>query len=52
MARTVAIGLQDFGDLIQKTDEEVKTLRNLGSKSFDEIVDKLAERGLKLKKAE
>lgn len=45
-------GIVTIGDLIQKTDEEVKTLRNLGSKSFDEIVDKLAERGLKLKKAE
>lgn len=45
-------GIVTIGDLIQKTDEEVKTLRNLGSKSFDEIVDKLAERGLKLRKAE
>ena len=45
-------GIVTIGDLIQKTDEEVKTLRNLGSKSFDEIVDKLAERGLRLRKAE
>lgn len=45
-------GIVTIGDLVQHTDEEVKNLRNLGSKSFDEIVDKLAERGLKLRSAE
>ncbi len=45
-------GIVTIGDLIKKTDEEVKNLRNLGSKSFDEIVDKLAERGLSLRPAE
>ena len=45
-------GIVTIGDLIKKTDEEVKNLRNLGSKSFDEIVDKLAERGLSLRTAE
>lgn len=45
-------GIVTIGDLVQRTDEEVKNLRNLGSKSFDEIVDKLAERGLALRPAE
>lgn len=45
-------GIATIGDLIERTDEEVKNLRNLGSKSFDEIVAKLAERGLALKPAE
>lgn len=45
-------GIVTIGDLVQHTDEEVKNLRNLGSKSFDEIVDKLAERGLALRSAE
>lgn len=45
-------GIATIGDLISHTDEEVKNLRNLGSKSFDEIVEKLAERGLVLRPAE
>lgn len=45
-------GIATIGDLIERTDEEVKNLRNLGSKSFDEIVDKLAERGLSLRHVE
>lgn len=45
-------GIVTIGDLVQHTDEEVKNFRNLGSKSFDEIVDRLAERGLALRPAE
>lgn len=45
-------GIVTIGDLVEHTDEEVKNLRNLGSKSFDEIVEKLAERGLSLRHAE
>lgn len=42
-------GIVTIGDLVERTDEEVKNLRNLGSKSFDEIVEKLADRGLSLR---
>ena len=41
-----------IGDLVERTDEEVRNLRNLGSKSYGEIIAKLAERGLSLKQSE
>ena len=38
-----------IGDLAAKTTEEIMGFRNLGAKSFKEICDRLAERGLSLK---
>ncbi|MBE6100212.1 MAG: DNA-directed RNA polymerase subunit alpha [Anaerovibrio sp.] len=38
-----------IGDLVERTSEEIMGFRNLGAKSFKEITDRLAERGLSLK---
>ncbi|MCR5177154.1 MAG: DNA-directed RNA polymerase subunit alpha [Anaerovibrio sp.] len=38
-----------IGDLVEHTSEEIMGFRNLGAKSFKEITDRLAERGLSLK---
>ena len=37
-------------ELTQKTDEDMMNVRNLGKKSLEEVIDKLAELGLGLKK--
>lgn len=39
-------GIQTIFELVQRTQEEVLKIRNLGKKSFDEIQEKLALRGL------
>lgn len=44
-------GINTIGDLVAKTSEEVMSMRNLGAKSYKEILDSLAERGLTLKGA-
>lgn len=42
-------GLNTLGDLIQKTEEEMMRIRNLGRKSLKEVSMKLHERGLSFK---
>jgi len=42
-------GVRTVGDLIQYTEEDVMKLKNFGSKSLDEIKDRLAEYGLGLR---
>ena len=44
-------GITKISELLQKTEEEVMNMRNLGKKSVDEIKEKLAERGLSLRAA-
>lgn len=39
-------GIHTLLDLVDKTEEEMMTVRNLGRKSFEEISEKLAELGL------
>lgn len=41
-------GINTVSDLLKKTPEEVKNIRNLGNKSLEEIYQKLAEMGLQL----
>lgn len=40
------------GDLVNTTEEEMKKIRNLGAKSMEEVVKKLREMGLSLKKSD
>jgi len=42
-------GITKISELLQKTEEEIMNMRNLGKKSVDEIKEKLAERNLSLK---
>ena len=42
-------GISKISELLQKTEEEIMNMRNLGKKSVDEIKEKLAERNLSLK---
>lgn len=42
-------GVQTVQELTERTENELAKIRNLGKKSFNEILDKLAERGLQLK---
>ena len=37
------------GDLIEKTEDEMMKVRNLGKKSLDEVIAKLAQFGLSLR---
>jgi DNA-directed RNA polymerase subunit alpha len=39
-------------DLVNKSEEEMMKVRNLGKKSYDEVVFKLQNLGLSLKKSE
>ena len=41
--------INTIGDLVERTSDEIMGFRNLGAKSFKEITDRLAERGLSLK---
>lgn len=43
-------GLNTVEDLVSKTEEEMIKVRNLGRKSLDEVVNKLADMGLSLRK--
>ncbi len=45
-------GIQTVEELIQKTEEELMKVRNLGKKSLKEVKDKVAELGLSFKSAE
>ncbi len=42
-------GITKISELLQKTEEEIMNMRNLGKKSVDEIKEKLAERNLSLR---
>lgn len=42
-------GINTVGDLIQKNEEEMMRVRNLGRKSLKEVLQKLRERGLELR---
>ena len=43
--------INTVGDLIQKNEEEMMRVRNLGRKSLKEVIQKLRERGLDLKRS-
>ncbi|NLW41457.1 MAG: DNA-directed RNA polymerase subunit alpha [Tissierellia bacterium] len=45
-------GINTVGELIQKTEEDMMKVRNLGKKSLQEVKDKLAELNLSLKKSD
>jgi DNA-directed RNA polymerase subunit alpha len=45
-------GINTVGELIQKTEEEMMKVRNLGKKSLEEVDEKLKSLGLSLRKAE
>jgi DNA-directed RNA polymerase subunit alpha len=42
-------GITKISELLQKTEDEIMNMRNLGKKSVDEIKEKLAERNLSLR---
>jgi DNA-directed RNA polymerase subunit alpha len=42
--------IHTVGDLIQRTEEEIMSVKNFGKKSLDEVVEKLAKLGLSLRK--
>src|ERR1022692_615621 len=42
-------GISRISELLQKTEDEIMNMRNLGKKSVDEIKEKLTERNLSLK---
>jgi DNA-directed RNA polymerase subunit alpha len=42
-------GITKISELLQKSEDEIMNMRNLGKKSVDEIKEKLAERNLSLK---
>jgi DNA-directed RNA polymerase subunit alpha len=42
-------GITKISELLQKTEEEIMNMRNLGKKSVDEIKEKLSERNLSLR---
>ena len=45
-------GINTVEDLINRTEEDMMKVRNLGRKSLDEVVGKIASLGLTLKKEE
>jgi DNA-directed RNA polymerase subunit alpha len=44
--------INTFGDIVNKTEEEIMGIKNLGKKSFEEIKEKVKEYGLTLKNTE
>lgn len=45
-------GIDTVGDLINRTEEDMMKVRNLGKKSLEEVIQKLASLGLSLKKSD
>ncbi|MCF8009171.1 MAG: DNA-directed RNA polymerase subunit alpha, partial [Halanaerobiales bacterium] len=45
-------GINDVGELVEKTEDDLMNVRNLGKKSLQEIKDKLNELDLSLKEPE
>ena len=43
-------GIETIGDLIARSESDVMKFRNLGRRTYEEITDKLLDRGLRLKK--
>jgi len=43
-------GINTLGELVQRDEEDMMKVRNLGKKSLEEVVNKLAELGLSLRK--
>jgi len=41
--------INTFGEIINKTEDEIMAIKNLGKKSFEEIIEKVKEYGLTLK---
>ncbi|MDD4362942.1 MAG: DNA-directed RNA polymerase subunit alpha [Atribacterota bacterium] len=44
--------INTFGEIVNKSEEEIMGIKNLGKKSFEEIKDKVKEYGLSLKESE
>ncbi len=44
--------INSFGEIVNKSEEEIMGIKNLGKKSFEEIKDKVKEYGLSLKESE
>ena len=44
-------GVNNVGELVQKTEQELTDIRNFGQKSIDEVKEKLDELGLSLREA-
>ena len=44
--------INNFGEIINKTEDEIMAIKNLGKKSFEEIKEKVREYGLTLKDSE
>lgn len=42
-------GIKTVADLVNRTEEDIRRIRNFGRKSFEEVVQKLSEFGLSLK---
>lgn len=45
-------GINTVGELLQRTEEDMMKVRNLGKKSLEEVTQKLAELGLSLKQSD
>ena len=45
-------GIDTVGDLINRTEEDMIKVRNLGRKSLDEVIQKVHSLGLELKRVE
>ncbi|MEG1345417.1 MAG: DNA-directed RNA polymerase subunit alpha C-terminal domain-containing protein, partial [Acidaminococcaceae bacterium] len=45
-------GINTVEELIQRTEEDMMKVRNLGNKSLEEIIKKLVNLGLSLRKSE
>lgn len=45
-------GINSVEELTRKTEEDMMKVRNLGRKSLEEVVQKLSEYGLSLRKSE
>ena len=46
------VGIDTVGDLINRTEEDMIKVRNLGRKSLDEVIQKVHAIGLELKRVE
>ena len=44
-----SVGLETVGDLISRTEAELDAIPNFGNKNIDEVRDRLARLGLKLR---
>lgn len=44
-------GIHTIGDLVQRTEEEIASVKNFGRKSLEEVTEKLAALGLSLRKS-